>query len=101
VFVRETYGDHIPPVTLSMGYDAVAMLDEAISIAGSNNMKKVASVLKQLQELSLSHGKIAMDRNGDLLLPVSLLSLGEKGWTPFTHSSSAALSRIAAHGAEQ
>ena len=101
VFVRETYGDHIPPVTLSMGYDAVAMLDEAISIAGSNNMKKVASVLKQLQELSLSHGKIAMDRNGDLLLPVSLLSLGEKGWTPFTRSSSAALSRIAAHGAEQ
>lgn len=65
-FVRDTYASPIPPLILAMGYDTVAMLDEAIRRAGSSDRRAIADALAELTSVSTTGGAIPVDENGDL-----------------------------------
>ena len=65
-FVRDTYASPIPPLILAMGYDTVAMLDEAIRRAGSSDRRAIADALAELTTVHTTGGAIPVDENGDL-----------------------------------
>ena len=65
-FVRDTYASPIPPLILAMGYDTVAMLDEAIRNAGSSDRRAIGDALAGLTSVRTTGGEIPVDENGDL-----------------------------------
>ena len=65
-FVEETYASPIPPLILAMGYDTVAMLDEAIRNAGSSDRRAIGDALAGLTSVRTTGGEIPVDENGDL-----------------------------------
>lgn len=83
-FVADTYGEHIPPITLSIGYDAVAMLDAALDRAGTTDPGAVARALSEMERIDSSAGPAALDAGGDLSLPQGTFSLTKEGWIPVT-----------------
>lgn len=87
-FVADTYGEHIPAITLSIGYDAVAMLDAALDRAGTTDPGAVARALAELERVESSAGPAALGAGGDLSLPQGIFSLTKKGWIPVSRSSS-------------
>ncbi len=79
-FVEDTYGRRLTPITLSTGYDTVAMLDAAIRNAGSNAPKDISAALKRLQNVPTVGGVVPVDANGDMRQSVSLFSLDSRAW---------------------
>lgn len=86
-FVAETYGEHIPPITLSIGYDTVAMLGAALDRAGTTDPGAVARAFSGLEHIESSAGPAALDAGGDLSLPQGTYSLTKEGWIPITRPS--------------
>lgn len=87
-FVADTYGEHIPAITLSIGYDAVAMLDAALDRAGTTDPGAVARALAELERIESSSGPASLDAGGDLSLPRGIFSLTKQGWIPVSRPSS-------------
>lgn len=79
-FVEDTYGRRLTPITLSMGYDTVAMLDAAVRDAGSNAPQKISTALKRMRDVPTVGGVVPVDANGDMQQPVSLFSLDGRTW---------------------
>ena len=79
-FVEDTYGRRLTSITLSMGYDTVAMLDAAVRDAGSNAPQKISTALKRLRDVPTVGGVAPVDANGDMRQPVSLFSLDGRTW---------------------
>ena len=69
-FVAKTYGSHIPAITLSAGFDAMALLNEALNRDGPEGL---AEALRPL-----------LDDQGDLNRPMSLFTLSQAGWIPLS-----------------
>lgn len=86
-FVSETYGEHIPPVILSIGFDAVAMLDAAIDRAGTADSRAVARAFAQMSQIEFPAGTAALDASGDLVLPQGIFSMMKEGWIPVSASA--------------
>lgn len=89
-FVKDTYGDHIPDITLAMGYDAAAMLGEAVKQAGSADRKAVALALENLKKIRApgEAEEILVDSNGDMCTSSQLFFLMKCEWVPFSLSPS-------------
>ena len=79
-FVEDTYGRRLTSITLSMGYDTVAMLDAAVRDAGSNAPQDISAALKRLQNVPTVGSVVPVDANGDMRQPVSLFSLNGRAW---------------------
>jgi branched-chain amino acid transport system substrate-binding protein len=79
-FVRDAYASPIPPVILAMGYDTVAMLDEAVRRAGSSDRRAIADALSELTGVHTTGGTIPVDENGDLQHSGAVFSLRSGRW---------------------
>ena len=79
-FVEDTYGRRLTAITLSTGYDTVAMLDAAIRNADSNAPKDISAALKRLRAVPTVGGVVSVDANGDMRQSVSLFSLDGRTW---------------------
>lgn len=93
-FVADTYGEHIPPITLSIGYDAIAMLDAVLDRAGTTDAGAVARAMAGLEQVESSAGPASLDAGGDLPLPQGIFSLTKQGWIPVSGSSSPRFSSV-------
>ncbi len=79
-FVEDTYGRRLTPITLSTGYDTVAMLDAAVRDAKSNAPRDISAALKRLKNVPTVGSVVPVDVNGDMQQPVSLFSLDGRAW---------------------
>ncbi len=92
-FIEETYASPIPPVILAMGYDTVAMLDEAIRRAGSSDRRAIADALAELTSVRTTGGTVPIDENGDLQHTGALYSLSSGRWIRVPGNDPASLRR--------
>ena len=91
-FVSDTYGADIPPLILAMGYDTVALLDEAVRRAGSAAPHAVARALEELEHVNTAGGTVPMNENGDMQRPASLFTLSAGGWIRISDPETVSLS---------
>ena len=92
-FVEETYASPIPPLILAMGYDTVAMLDEAIRNAGSSDRRAIGDALAGLTSVRTTGGEIPVDENGDLQHAGAVFILRSGRWIRVPEDDPASLGR--------
>ena len=93
-FVEETYSPPIPPMILAIGYDTVAMLDEAIRRASSGDKRNIADALRGMESVNTVGGTIRIDKNGDMQHEEALFTLCSGRWVRVPSDDSAALRKI-------
>ena len=81
-FVADTYGDHIPPCILAIGFDGVAMLSAALSRTKTPDRHLIAEALVKLDSVDSSTGPVRMDQRGDLAVKNRVMALAPGGWAP-------------------
>jgi ABC-type branched-subunit amino acid transport system substrate-binding protein len=78
-YVRRLYGDELDPFPLTLAYDAVAMLDEAIS-RGEIDKVSIAKELGEIRSVVGINGPFVVDENGDGHPPLYLQEVSKRRW---------------------
>lgn len=78
-YVRRLYGDELDPFPLTLAYDAVAMLDEAVNRGGIDR-DGITKGLSEVRGVDGINGPFAVDENGDGHPPLYLQEVSKRRW---------------------
>ena len=78
-YVRRLYGDELDPFPLTLAYDAVAMLDEAISRGGIDR-DGITKGLSEIRSVGGINGPFVVDENGDGHPSLYLQEISKRRW---------------------
>lgn len=78
-YVRKLYGDGLEPYALTLAYDAVAMLDEAVR-GGARDRSDIKEKLSGIRRLDGLNGPFSVDENGDGRHGLYLQEISDGRW---------------------
>ena len=82
---KQKTGRDNPPIYVSLGYDAVGLLAQAVARAGSTNREAIREALGSTKDFEGVNGKFTYDGSGDnLRQEPRILVFGPNGFEPLT-----------------